>query len=133
MSNINRRGFLRGLVAAPAIVAVANIMPVSARLFMPPKLWGDGIRDDTAALQWLHDEAMRSKRPFVLENGVYRVSAPLVVRSPYSGRITDCDFVVDGASHMMRFESSAKDFLISSSRFLNAELCTEAILKDKSK
>lgn len=52
--NPSRRGFL-GFLAAPAIVQVANLMPISDRLFRAPRLWGDGIHDDSAAIQWLLD------------------------------------------------------------------------------
>lgn len=72
----DRRSFLRGLIAAPAIVAASSLMPVSARLLAdwPPKLWGDGIHDDTAALQWLMDNF---KGPVKLQ-GSYKVSGLII-------------------------------------------------------
>lgn len=47
---VSRRFFLGGLVAAPAIIAIDNLMPV--RPWMPV-LYGDGIHDDWAGLQAL--------------------------------------------------------------------------------
>lgn len=77
---MDRRGFLRGLFAAPAIVAASSLMPVSAKLLLdlPPKLWGDGIHDDTAALQALLDGV----RPggSVNLNGIYRVTRTLKMK-----------------------------------------------------
>lgn len=35
---MNRRGFLRGFLAAPAIVSAANIMPVKALLMPAPSI-----------------------------------------------------------------------------------------------
>lgn len=75
----SRRSFLHGLFCAPAIVAASSIMPVKAILDVPPRLWGDGVHDDTAALQWILD------RPGAyIVNGVYRVTAPLIVRHDYT-------------------------------------------------
>ena len=51
---MQRRSFLGALIAAaaaPAIVRADSLMPLYVP--RPPKLWGDGIHDDTAALQWL--------------------------------------------------------------------------------
>lgn len=46
-----RRGFLVGLLAAPSIVSAASIMRVAPYSI----IWGDGIHDDTAAIQRLID------------------------------------------------------------------------------
>jgi hypothetical protein len=44
---MQRRSFLAGLLAAPAIVRASSLMP----LYVPPLvLYGDGIHDDTQAL-----------------------------------------------------------------------------------
>lgn len=53
--NSTRRSFLRGLFAAPAIVAASSLMPINSRLLLdiPPRLWGDGIHDDAPVLQWM--------------------------------------------------------------------------------
>lgn len=45
---MHRRTFLGTL----ATVVVAAALPRFARPQGPPKLWGDGIHDDTAAIQW---------------------------------------------------------------------------------
>ena len=50
----NRRSLLRGLFASPAIIAVDSLMPVKL-MMAGPKLWGDGVHDDTHALQALID------------------------------------------------------------------------------
>jgi len=46
---LKRRGFLLGVMAAPAIVRSASLMP----LYVPPSiiLYADGVHDDTRALQ----------------------------------------------------------------------------------
>jgi hypothetical protein len=70
---LTRRNLLRGLVAAPAIIAIDRLMPVKA--WALPILYGDGIHDDTDALQ-----AFMDGRPFV--------TAPhhgMVVRDGYLG------------------------------------------------
>lgn len=70
MSGMQRRTFLgalAGLIAAPAVVKAAGIMPVSVERI--PRLWGDGIHDDTEALQWLIDDAARRARPIVMPMG----------------------------------------------------------------
>ncbi len=38
MSILTRRSLLRGLFAAPAVVAAASLMPISAKLLPPPPL-----------------------------------------------------------------------------------------------
>lgn len=72
-----RRSFLRGLFAAPAIVAASSLMPINPRLLAPmaPKLWGDGIHDDTKALQWLLDNARYGIVD--LNNKVYRTTGTI--------------------------------------------------------
>lgn len=75
----SRRSFLHGLFCAPAIVAASSIMPVKAILDLPPQIWGDGIHDDTAALQWVLDRPS----PHIVR-GVYRVTAPLTVRHDHT-------------------------------------------------
>lgn len=82
---MDRRSLLRGLFAAPAIVAASSLMPVNARL-LRPFLVGDGITDDTDALQWMID---RSRNEFVMPKGRF------VVRSLVLPR--DRNFTVDGS------------------------------------
>ncbi len=78
---MNRRSLLRGLFAAPAVVAASSLMPISVRALVltPPRLWGDGIHDDTAALNWLARQAAAEGRPFVLNNAVHRLSGPIII------------------------------------------------------
>lgn len=61
---MNRRGFLKSILAAgvaPAFVGSSVLMPVR-KLWTPEQslmLWGDGIRDDTLALQaWLDGKSV---------------------------------------------------------------------------
>ena len=78
--SMNRRSLLRGLFAAPAIVAIGSIMPVKVIehfASVVPKLWGDGIHDDSAALQYLIDNAVGGM--VRLPSGIFRVSNTLHV------------------------------------------------------
>jgi hypothetical protein len=62
---MNRRSFLRGLFAAPAIIAVDRLMPIKPWL---PVIYGDGIHDDWAGLQALlnsEDVDIRADRLFL--------------------------------------------------------------------
>ena len=47
---MDRRALLRGLVAAPAVVAIGSLMPVRSIERLIPTLWGDGVHDDAPAL-----------------------------------------------------------------------------------
>lgn len=84
---LTRRGFITGLgalIAAPAIIKVAGIMPIKVE--KPWRLWGDDFHDDTAAL----DALLRGERvvdwsgkpvaPRVVPPGVYKVSGPLILQ-----------------------------------------------------
>lgn len=76
----NRRSFLRGLIAAPAIVAYGNIMPV--RLFEPPLLLPDGLVNSFAqtkeiyAANLLNMEAWRNLLLPGLLDAVQQYSVP---------------------------------------------------------
>ncbi len=99
-----RRGFLGALLAAsaaPAIVKAESLM----KIWVPPRLtlWGDGLHDDTAALQALLDgnpvramfNGVAEVTPggvVVLSRGVFKTSAPLVVRGDTKARISDSHF-----------------------------------------
>ena len=55
---IERRGFLRAMLAAgmaPAIAKAGVLMPVRSLYVQPLVLWGDGVQDDTLALQTFLD------------------------------------------------------------------------------
>jgi hypothetical protein len=84
--NMTRRGFLGAMLAAcaaPAIVRADNIMKV----FVPPErgiiLWGDGIHDDTGAL-----EAFSAGESFegVLRNGNYLISRTIIPKGSVVGK-----------------------------------------------
>lgn len=97
---MDRRSLLRGLFAAPAVVAASSLMPISVRALAstPPHLWGDGIHDDTAALNWLVRQAAAEGRPFVLSNGVYRLSGPIVIDDVQSVVMSNSVFRPDNSS-----------------------------------
>lgn len=95
--SVNRRGFLAGVIAlaaAPAIVRADSLMKVVVPRL--PKLWGDGVHDDTAYLQALLDKAGKVQLP----SGIFLVSAPLILRSN-----TDLDG--SAAKILMRQKDSA--------------------------
>ena len=69
---MQRRGFLASILAAgfaPAAVGSAVLMPVRQVL----RLWGDGIHDDTEALQ----ARLSQGGTFVLPRGTYRITNTL--------------------------------------------------------
>lgn len=71
--HLKRRGLLLGLgalFAAPAIAKAANLMPVSVPSL---KLWGDGIHDDTEALQDFVDRRIPTGL-VRLPSGVFKIS-----------------------------------------------------------
>lgn len=98
-----RRGFLGAmlaLAAAPAIVRADSLMRI-----VPTEqliLWGDGIRDDTVALQALidgkpvrrRDGSTFSRSPdgaIFLGGGLFAISSPIVLTG--SGHVvTNCHF-----------------------------------------
>lgn len=65
---MNRRSFLRGLLAVPVVAALAPLIPAR------PRLWGDGFHDDADALQALID---RSGDVAVIPPGNYFVGRSL--------------------------------------------------------
>lgn|SRR3990167_8894628 len=100
--NMTRRGFLGAMLAAcaaPAIIRADNIM----RVFVPPErgiiLWGDGLRDDTGALEAFF-EGRKVVSPVgvpfngVLMNGNYLISRTIspkgevISKAIYNSRIT---------------------------------------------
>lgn len=93
---LDRRALIRGLLAAPAIVVYGNIMPVRALEWLAwPKLWGDGIHDDTIALQHLLDSGTcKSLIGKYLISGEIHISKPAsfedvtLIGSPESGMST---------------------------------------------
>lgn len=80
---MNRRGFLKSMLAAGAasyVVTSAGVLMPVRKLWTPLQLWGDGIHDDTAALQaWINGEPVIDMRTGaslgrVLIGGEYQVS-----------------------------------------------------------
>jgi hypothetical protein len=66
---MTRRGLIRGLFAAPAVVCMANIMPISATWALP-RIRGDGIHDDGPGLNaLLRGEPVDVLTPLVRECG----------------------------------------------------------------
>lgn len=105
MTNINRRRFLGGLLliaAAPMVVKAASLMPARA---IVPTLWGDGIHDDTRALQALvdgervYDVRLGAERPArragegaSLIGGVYVLSTSVDLSKARGVWLNDCTF-----------------------------------------
>src|SRR4051812_22917169 len=87
---MNRRSFLLGLFAAPAIIAVDRLMPI--RPFLPI-VYADGIRDDHAGLTALlmgeevdiraprlfHHHPTHTGLGFTSVNNTFALSKPLVI------------------------------------------------------
>lgn len=81
--NLSRRAFLRGTIGTAAVVAAAP------RLLAVPHIWGDGVHDDTEALNtFLRGEPVTaadgieiapSTGRIVLRNGVCAANALLLV------------------------------------------------------
>jgi hypothetical protein len=73
---MNRRGFLLGLFAAPAIIAVERLMPVS--LFRET-IYGDGIHDDWAGIRaWIAGDPVDIRVPgFHRKPGVFHIGKGL--------------------------------------------------------
>jgi hypothetical protein len=71
---MDRRAFLHRLgLGLAAIVAAPRLLSAAQAPERAPKLWGDGIHDDTDALQWRIDRyAVLSLPP-----GVYKMNTPI--------------------------------------------------------
>lgn len=88
---MQRRGFLEGILAlgiTPAIVEIDSLM----KIYTPPRLtvWGDGIRDDTEAIQaFMNGEEVYFKKlnkfiqeepgKIVFPSGNYAISDTLIL------------------------------------------------------
>jgi len=86
---MNRRGFLQlclAAAAAPAIVRMESLMKLYVPQLPPIMLWGDGVTDDTVALQTWLDGGLVIKPDGtvfsgnILANGSYRIRSPLVIK-----------------------------------------------------
>lgn len=83
--NLQRRNFLGGLGAllvAPSVVRAASLMPVSNQA-LGVMLWGDGIHDDTAAIQRMINLA-KPGAVVQIPAGNFRLTGPMWFR-PDSG------------------------------------------------
>lgn len=78
-----RRDFLKLTTVATAGVFVPRFGQWY-RQAGPPILWGDGVHDDSAALQWRIDHAAQRGHRFVLTNGIYRIDRTLVLRDEFA-------------------------------------------------
>ncbi|WP_156374691.1 hypothetical protein [Pseudorhodoferax sp. Leaf274] len=85
---MKRRLFLAGAglgLAAPAVVTASNLMRLAP---LPETLWGDGVHDDTGALQSLLDgrpvfsPSGEALPKFRLVGGTYRISGQITIRKP---------------------------------------------------
>lgn len=121
MINLSRRGFLVSSLALAAVTASPVAMALSGR----PQLWADGVHDDGPALQWLIDEAARTGRPFVMENGYFNTRQMLHLRGPVSWRwnnfISDNDeieHIMDTADFIKNGSGEISYNIFSSSSFL---------------
>lgn len=91
--------------AAPAFVQASSLMPIYVPKTTMLTLWGDGLHDDSAALQAIfegkdvvrRDGSILNRRPdgsFYLAKGTYAIGSPLVWTDQMNGStIEDCHFV----------------------------------------
>ena len=70
---MERRHFLGAVVSGVALV----LLPSMGRE-TPPRLWGDGVHDDSYALQWRIDRST-AQNPFVLRNGTFALDRGMVL------------------------------------------------------
>lgn len=76
---VSRRGLLGGLLFTPAVVSFGSLMRVR---LVAPVLWGDGVHDDTAAIQWLIDHAKDHR--VTLPEGSFWVQSPVRLPANFS-------------------------------------------------
>jgi hypothetical protein len=103
---MNRRGFLGGILAAgmaPMVVSAGVLMPVRPAAII---LYGDGIHNDTLALQSLFDGDkyvfdqrtgmyMERSSTIRLHGGTYVVSSPIIIRGDKNVSFRRCGFMPD--------------------------------------
>lgn len=102
---MNRRGFMGSILAlglAPAIVRASSLMPVIARIPDSLILYGDGIHDDTKAMQAFLDgqrvlNADGTVRGSGIRSETFLLSGPLLIRdSPGCRSVCDSVFRWEG-------------------------------------
>lgn len=94
MVDVSRRLFLGGALALSAATILSREVVASETV---PTLYGDGVHDDTAALQAMLDqrpviiegEAVRSEGTIYLRSGIYLISRPLVITKDGTAFIGD--------------------------------------------
>ncbi len=87
MTEMSRRGFLKGLLT----VAAVSVVPVPL-LDLTPRIVGDGIHDDTLGLQAALDgkpfacegQLVTGGEQITITGGSYRITSPLYVRRSYT-------------------------------------------------
>jgi len=128
----SRRRFLLGagaVVASAAIVKAANLMPLG--LLTVPKLWGDGIHDDTAALQYRADRA-KPYEDAVPPGGIYRISDTITYKGKSGLFIANCTFVADKPLDCALYLSECRDVMITHVTFRNTNFSIHSNLPDLS-
>jgi hypothetical protein len=90
---LNRRFVLAGLVAAPAVVSISNIMPVRSIIQRYATVWGVGHDLDVIEhVVWSQEEAAAFARPRgpidkfrEVTDVVYNFDMPSLPRNPFNG------------------------------------------------
>jgi hypothetical protein len=112
---MDRRGFLSSILAlgmAPAIVRAESIM----RIVVPQRviLWGDGIHDDTAALQAFFDGGLVVTPEGIavgnhLRGGLYVVTSTIITNKAEDRMLTNSHLIgrLDDFSPMFRLDEFA--------------------------
>lgn len=76
---MNRRHFLGALTVASAGLFVPRFGRWYRQGTGEPHLWGDGVHDDTYAIQWRLDRAAKAGAVCWLPQGTYQLTSGLVV------------------------------------------------------
>jgi len=69
----------------------ASIVPDGLRPEAPPQIYGDGVHDDYAAIQWRLDRGVRVD----LRAKTIRLSRTLMIRQPSEFRMEMCHIILD--------------------------------------
>jgi hypothetical protein len=99
---MDRREFLRRAGVAVAALAVAPAAVLETEV--PPRIYGDGIHDDAAALQWHLDHAGGLR----LEGGTYRIGQTVVLRPQHQVDMRDCRFICDAGKPVFEINEGAQ-------------------------
>lgn len=109
---MTRGAFLKRVAAVTAVaLAPAALDAKTAHAVpAPPRFYGDGIHDDTAAIQALFDEGARRGIPVFLPAGTYRVSTIHIRGEIHLGR---SEFRSQSPGPMLVFDRSASGSSVS--------------------